>query len=280
MTSPSDPLGLVGTTIVEKYAIESIVGQGGFATVFRATHIMWNRPVAVKVFTALGEVAESQRAQLLKDFIQEGALLAELSERSTAICQARDVGMLVTPKGESVPYMVLEWLDGRPLDAILETERLENTALRSLESTVRLLDAVADALALAHSKGIAHRDVKPANIFVLGDHGDGGVKLLDFGIAKVVQDAQKLGFGKTAGTSRHSRRSTARPSSSIARGGRPAPGPTSSRSPSSRPRSSRARSRSRGTTSSSSRSSPPTPTVGPPRARMASWSATRSRPSS
>ena len=197
MSSPTDPLGLVGTTIVEKYAIESIVGQGGFATVFRATHIMWNRPVAVKVFTALGEVAEDQREQLLKDFIQEGALLAELSERSAAICQARDVGMLVTKKGQSVPYMVLEWLDGRPLDAILEQERAENAPLRSLAETVRLLDSVADALALAHSKGIVHRDIKPANIFILG--GDGAVKLLDFGIAKVVQDAQKMGFGKTAG---------------------------------------------------------------------------------
>ena len=199
MTTALDPLGLLGTTIVEKYAIESIVGQGGFATVFRATHIMWKRPVAVKVFTALGEVAEDQRAKLLEDFIQEGALLAELSERSAAICQSRDVGMLVTKKGDSVPYMVLEWLDGQPLDAILEKERAENAPLRSLEATVRLLDAIADALALAHSKGIAHRDMKPANIFVLGEHGDGGVKLLDFGIAKVVQDAQKMGFGKTAG---------------------------------------------------------------------------------
>jgi len=199
VTSALDPLGLVGTTIVDKYAIESIVGQGGFATVFRATHLLWKRPVAVKVFTALGEVAEDQREQLLKDFIQEGALLAELSERSAAICQARDVGMLVTKKGQTVPYMVLEWLDGRPLDAILEDERAANAPLRSLAETVRLLDPVADALALAHSKGIAHRDIKPANIFVLGESGDGAVKLLDFGIAKVVQGAQKLGFGKTAG---------------------------------------------------------------------------------
>ncbi len=199
VTTALDPLGLVGTTIVEKYAIESIVGQGGFATVFRATHLLWKRPVAVKVFTALGQVAEDQREQLLQDFIQEGALLAELSERSAAICQARDVGMLVTAKGQSVPYMVLEWLDGRPLDAILEDERAAKAPLRSLPETMRLLDPIADALALAHSKGIAHRDIKPANIFVLGDSGDGAVKLLDFGIAKVVQDAQKMGFGKTAG---------------------------------------------------------------------------------
>jgi formylglycine-generating enzyme required for sulfatase activity/serine/threonine protein kinase len=197
VTSASDPLGLVGTTIAGKYAIESIVGQGGFATVFRAQHVLWKRPVAVKVFTALGAVEESQRQQLLDDFIQEGALLADLSEKSTAIVQARDIGMLATKSGESVPYMVLEWLDGKPLEDLLAKERADNVPLRSLEQAVRLLDPVAEALALAHKKGIAHRDVKPANIFVLAEGG--GVKLLDFGIAKVVQDVQKMGFGKTAG---------------------------------------------------------------------------------
>jgi formylglycine-generating enzyme required for sulfatase activity len=203
VTSANDPLGLVGTTIAGKYAIESVVGQGGFATVFRAQHVLWKRPVAVKVFTVLGDVAEDQRDKLLADFIQEGALLAELSEKSTAIVQARDIGMFATSAGDSVPYMVLEWLDGRTLETVLEQERAGNAALRSLEDTVRLLDPIAEALALAHSKGIAHRDVKPANIFVLGAtsdaQGTGGVKLLDFGIAKVVQDVQKMGFGKTAG---------------------------------------------------------------------------------
>ena len=195
-----DPLRLVGTTVAEKYLVEAVVGQGGFAIVYRAMHTLWKRPVAVKVFKALGEVAEKDRQKLLDDFIQEGALLADLSERSTAICQARDVGMLTTPGGEHVPYMVLEWLEGQPLDAVLEHEQQHALPLRSLEETIRLLDAVAEALALAHRKGIAHRDVKPANIFVLGDpRGELGVKLLDFGIAKVVQDAQKMGFGKTAG---------------------------------------------------------------------------------
>ncbi len=201
-TNPTpDALGLVGTTIADKYAVEGVVGEGGFAVVYRATHVLWKRPVAVKVFKALGEVAAHDRQRLLDDFIQEGALLADLSERSTAICQARDVGMVTTPRGEQVPYMVLEWLEGKPLEAVLADDRVQNAPLRSLEETVRLLDPVAEALSLAHKKGIAHRDVKPANVFVLGDPRghDVGVKLLDFGIAKVVQDAQKMGFGKTAG---------------------------------------------------------------------------------
>jgi len=201
VSSDTDALGLLGTTVAEKYAVESVVGEGGFATVYRATHLLWKRPVALKVFKALGEVSAPDRQKLLDDFIREGALLAELSERSTAIVQARDVGMLKTGRGDQVPYMVLEWLEGRSLEDVLLAERAANVRLRTVADAVKLLDPVAEALALAHTRGIAHRDVKPANVFVLGGAADGsrGVKLLDFGIAKVVQDAQKMGFGKTAG---------------------------------------------------------------------------------
>ena len=68
-------------TIAEKYLVESVVGEGGFAVVYRALHTVWKRPVAIKVFKALSEVSRARRQKLLDDFIREGALLAELSER-------------------------------------------------------------------------------------------------------------------------------------------------------------------------------------------------------
>ncbi len=198
-----DRLHLVGTTLEGKYRIDSVVAEGGFALVYRATHLVWNRPVAVKAFYALADLPESQRAKLVEEFLREGALLAELSERSAAIVQARDVGTLTTPSGEHVPYMILEWLDGSTLEAVLADETHRQVALRSVGETVELLDPVAEALALAHRKGIAHRDVKPPNIYILGDPRAQhcAVKLLDFGIAKVVQDAQKMAgsFTKTSG---------------------------------------------------------------------------------
>ncbi len=198
-----DVLALVGTTVADKYVVESVVGEGGFAVVYRATHAIWKRPVALKVFKALGEVPAKDRERLLEEFIREGALLAELSEKSASICQARDVGMLTTPRGMTVPYMVLEWLEGRSLEAVLEEEQAARVAPRTLEETVALIEPVAEALALAHKRGIAHRDIKPANLFLLGGARDADcpVKLLDFGIAKVVQDAQKMGgaFTKTSG---------------------------------------------------------------------------------
>ncbi len=203
MTAGRDPLALVGTTIAGKYLIETVVGEGGFAIVYRAQHQLWKRPVAVKVFKALGNVPEGERAKLLDEFVREGALLAELSERSSAIVQARDIGSITTAKGEELPYMVLEWLEGSSLEAVLEAEKARGMPPRTLEEGLRLLEPVAEALALAHARGIAHRDVKPATVFVLGDPraASPAVKLLDFGIAKVVQDAQKMAgaFKQTSG---------------------------------------------------------------------------------
>ena len=198
----ADTLSLIGRTIADKYAVESIVGQGGFAVVYRAIHLLWKRLVALKVFKALSDFSPKDRQRLLDEFVQEGQLLAELSERSSAIVQARDMGMLDVPNGEQVPYMVLEWLEGATLEAVMTDERTRKLPLRSLDEVIGLLDPAAEALALAHRKGIAHRDVKPANVFVLGDpRGEATVKLLDFGIAKVVSDAQKMAgtFHKTSG---------------------------------------------------------------------------------
>jgi formylglycine-generating enzyme required for sulfatase activity len=198
-----DPLQLTGTTIADKYAIEAVVGEGGFAVVYRARHLIWKRPVAIKAFKALGDLGEESRQGLLDAFVQEGALLADLSERSAAICQARDIGTLETSRGGWIPYMVLEWLEGVTLEQALGSERSRGMAPRTAEQAAALLEPAAEALALAHRKGIAHRDVKPGNIFLLGDPRAEScpVKILDFGIAKVVQDAQKQAgsFAKTTG---------------------------------------------------------------------------------
>ncbi|MCA9590807.1 MAG: protein kinase, partial [Myxococcales bacterium] len=113
----SDPLNLIGRTISEKYEIEALVGEGGFAVVYRATHNVWKRPVAIKIFRVLSTLTTAARVNAIDNFVQEGAVLAELSERSAAICQARDIGTLEV-NGQTMPYMVLEWLDGMSLDVV------------------------------------------------------------------------------------------------------------------------------------------------------------------
>jgi serine/threonine protein kinase len=129
-------------------------------------------------------LAEGARDRLLECFVREGALMMDLSERCSAICQARDVGSAITASGDWVPYTVLEWLEGESLETRLSRGREP----RSASEAYGLLDPVARALALAHERGVVHLDVKPGNVYLLTDADAEGsrCKLLDFGIAKVV----------------------------------------------------------------------------------------------
>ncbi len=192
MTSSSqqDPLGITGTTLAEKYRIDGIIGEGGFSIVYRAEHLIWRQPVAIKCFRILAQAPIEKRDELLDGFIQEGRLLASLSSRSAAIVQARDIGKFTTADGQWIPYMVLEWLDGKPLEQVLFEERIAGAPPRQIQEAMALLEPVIVALEIAHAKNIAHRDIKPANIFVIGDPSSPTpfTKVLDFGIAKVMAD--------------------------------------------------------------------------------------------
>ncbi len=190
-----DPLNIVGQTVAEKYRIEKLVGEGGFAVVYRAQHTIWKKPVAIKFFNGLASAPVDQRDQFQEAFVQEGALLTELSSETAAIVQARDIGTLTLPDGQWMPFMVLEWLEGATLDALLESDRAAGKAPWSLSEVYALLAQVAAALDVAHGKGIAHRDIKPANLFVLNGDARGGrvgVKVLDFGVAKMMSDNTQL----------------------------------------------------------------------------------------
>ncbi|HEY6461096.1 MAG TPA: serine/threonine-protein kinase [Polyangiaceae bacterium] len=187
---PNDSLGLVGLTIDGKYRVEEVVAETHLSVVYRAMHRVWRRPVAIKAFKA-GHVEESERASLLAAFVREGAILTELSERCAAICQARDVSSIMSADGHWVPYLVLEWLDGETLDAMLVRERESGARPRTVAEAICLLEPVARALALAHDRGVIHRDVKPGNIVVLAS----GCKLLDFGIASMLHSARAAAAG-------------------------------------------------------------------------------------
>jgi formylglycine-generating enzyme required for sulfatase activity/tRNA A-37 threonylcarbamoyl transferase component Bud32 len=190
-----DDHGLVGTTVAGKYEIERFVAEGGFAAVYRARHLIWNLPVAIKVFRASESVAEERRAQLEEGFLREGALLAHLSSLTAAIVQARDVGILETAIGRSMPYLVLEWLEGPTLEKVLTEEAARGSATRSIAETIRLLTPIATALGLAHAAGIVHCDVKASNVIVLaGANGDLTLKLVDFGVAKDLSKAPASGI--------------------------------------------------------------------------------------
>ena len=83
-STDGDPLGIIGSTVDGKYSIESLAGEGGYSAVYRAEHLVWNEPVAIKFFSLLEDAKPELREQLLSDFIQEGKLMTQLSSRSAA----------------------------------------------------------------------------------------------------------------------------------------------------------------------------------------------------
>ena len=188
-----DPLGIAGELIAEKYRIESMVGEGGFAVVYRAQHTVWEKPVAVKFFNGLSQAPVEHREALQRAFIQEGALLTELSSQTAGIVQARDVGTYATPSGQWMPYMVLEWLEGFPLDAVLDQDQAQGIAWTEIQ-VLGFLERILKILAVAHQHGVVHRDIKPANVFVMGSAARSfqtPIKLLDFGVAKMLSEHTK-----------------------------------------------------------------------------------------
>ncbi|MEM7051190.1 MAG: protein kinase [Acidobacteriota bacterium] len=170
-TEPSAAEIKPGVVMAGKYRLDKLLGSGTFGSVFRARHLDLETDVALKVLrTGLASDGES-----LARFRLEGAAACRL--RHPHAVAVHDFA--VTEAG--VPYLVMELLEGRSLDQELAGGRVL-TPSRSAE----LLQPICEALAEAHRAGMVHRDIKPANIFLAESHGREVVKVLDFGIAKLM----------------------------------------------------------------------------------------------
>jgi Tol biopolymer transport system component len=152
------------------YEIVSPIGAGGMGEVYRAKDTRLEREVAVKVLPKHLSSSEEMRQR----FEREAKAISQLSHPH--ICALYDVG-----SHEGIEYLVMELLEGETLAA-----RLAKGAL-PLEQTLRFGVEIAEALDKAHRQGIVHRDLKPGNVMLT----KAGVKLLDFGLAKVMSPAQK-----------------------------------------------------------------------------------------
>jgi serine/threonine-protein kinase len=161
----------VGDVLAKKYRLEKLVGEGGTGVVVSAKHLQLEQRVAIKFLrTALA----SDEVQIR--FEREARAIAKL--QSEHVVLVLDVGTL----DDGLPYMVMEFLEGRDL-----ARTLKESGPLSIEDAVDCMLQVCDALSDAHANGIVHRDLKPANLF-LTRRDDGGphVKVVDFGISKIL----------------------------------------------------------------------------------------------
>lgn len=205
--SGSDPFGWAGAIIDDQFAVEGVAGEGSFGVVYRGTHLGLDMPVAIKCLKAPPGLPEEERGELLSTFRGEARLLHQLSRRSASIVQALDIGSAVSPTGAWTPYIVMEWLEGETLERDLESRNAAGLPPRSLDDALDLLSSAAAALAVAHDEGVSHRDVKPGNLFLTSSRRGPVLKLVDFGIAKVLEGSATRGsLSRTDGERRFTAR--------------------------------------------------------------------------
>jgi serine/threonine-protein kinase len=178
-----------GDVLDDRYEIRELIGKGGHGKVYRAVDRELHQPVAIKVL--YGDVA------------------AELEFRERMLREARAMGTLAGTNAVQVMafhktswgalYLVMEYLDGCDLEQHLRALEQDGTRLGRTEMTA-IVGPVAHTLQVAHERGIIHRDVKPANVFVLKSHARGRSRLLDFGLAKDISLDPLTRTGMVAGS--------------------------------------------------------------------------------
>ena len=149
---------------IGKYDVLDVLGRGGMGVVYRARDARLGRIVAIKMLTE----GFSGNADMLQRFYREASQTGALRHNNIVIVY--DAG---DQDGE--PYIVMEYVEGEPLDRAIKRERMQ------LEHALTIVEQLCHALAYAHRNGVIHRDIKPANVIL---RADGSIKLLDFGIAR------------------------------------------------------------------------------------------------
>lgn len=181
-----------GTLIDDKFEVRRLLGQGAMGAVVEATHLLRRAPVALKF---MGHHM-LELPGVVERFLNEGIAASRIN--SEHVVKVLDVSKL--PSGQ--PYLVMEYLDGEDLDALLEREGPHG--LSDVARAVHFVLQVLRGLQVAHQAGIIHRDLKPANCFVVNREGEPDfIKLVDFGISKVQQAEGELHLtqeGSTMGT--------------------------------------------------------------------------------
>jgi serine/threonine protein kinase len=164
-----------GSTIAGRYRLASLIGEGGMASVWRAEDQTLRRSVAIKL---LYFRAHRDPQATVDQFLREARIAASIQHRN--VIHTVDFGTTE----DSVPYMVMELLEGESM-----AERLERSPRLGMEEVLRIASLTLRGLAAVHDAGIVHRDLKPQNIFLQRDADAVYPKILDFGISRSLRSA-------------------------------------------------------------------------------------------
>lgn len=183
LSAPSDPF--IGTVIAGRYLVEELLGVGGMGSVYRARHQFIGRDVALKFL----DESLTKNERLRKRFLGEARAANQINHEH--IIDITDFG----ETEDGIVYMVMEYLEGHGLDEEIHQGPLE------LRRALRIALQVALGLGRAHELGVVHRDIKPGNIYLTRRRMDRDfVKVLDFGVARIEQDARITGRNMIVGT--------------------------------------------------------------------------------
>ncbi len=190
----------MGQVLDGQFRVDRFVGEGGFSVVYKGTHVGLSEPIAVKCLKLPMALGSALVETFIRRFRDESRLHYKLSQGNLHIARSIASGTTMAPATSAlVPYTVLEWLEGRSMADEFAVRRAQGAAGRPLGEVVRLFDSAVDALAYAHSQGVVHRDLNPGNFFLAQTPAGAKLKVLDFGVAKVLADSA-LAMGPSART--------------------------------------------------------------------------------
>ena len=205
-----DVFGLIGTTVGGSFRIEEVIAEGGYGVVYRAEHVAFRAPTAIKCL----KIPENMRGQseaFVERFREEAEILFHLSAKIPEVVRPLHADTLTIEDGTFVPYIVMEWVDGTPLDSIVLMRERDGLPPLDIATAVKMLTPIARALARAHDfetpgghvVSVTHSDLKPENILITAPGSVVGAKILDFGIAKA-RGAATRGAGRATGSDKPS----------------------------------------------------------------------------
>lgn len=165
------------------YQLLEKIGQGGFGEVYRAIQINTGQPVAIKFLTLNSDFDEEKRRRYIERFDRETSLCSRLQHPN--IVRLLDKGIC----DQDLVYAVFEYVEGQSLKEILQ-----NSGALLPSEAANLMAQVLDSLAHAHAQGVIHRDLKPANIMVTKSGAKSHIKILDFGIGTLTNEARRQDY--------------------------------------------------------------------------------------